>query len=56
MAPEDAVAAARKDGFTDIRVLESVDGLIVTRHHLVRWLDRLSLIIENGLVIRARFF
>jgi len=56
MAPEDAVAAARRDGITDIRVLESVDRMIVTRHHLVRRLDRLSLIVENGVVIRAPYF
>jgi hypothetical protein len=55
MAPEDAVAAARRDGITDIRVLESVNGMIVTRHHMDRRLDRLNLIVENGLVIQAPF-
>jgi hypothetical protein len=55
MAPDDAVAAARRDGITDIRVLESVDAVIVTRHHLDRRLDRLNLIVENGLVVQAPF-
>jgi hypothetical protein len=55
MAPQDAVAAARRDGITDIRVLESVNGMIVTRHHLDRRLDRLNLIVENGLVVQAPF-
>jgi hypothetical protein len=54
-APQDAVAAARRDGITDIRVLESVNGMIVTRHHLDRRLDRLNLIVENGLVVQAPF-
>ena len=55
MVPEDAVAAARRDGITDIRVLESVDGIIITRHHLDRRLDRLNLIVENGLVVQTLF-
>jgi hypothetical protein len=55
MAPDDAVVTARRDGIMDIRVLESVDGMIVTRHHLDRRLDRLNLIVENGLVVRAPF-
>ena len=56
MAPEDAVAAARRDGITDIRVLESVDRMIVTRHDLYRRPARLNLIVENGVVIKAPFF
>ena len=55
MAPDDAVVTARRDGIMDIRVLESVDGMIVTRHHLDRRLDRLNLIVENGFVVRAPF-
>jgi len=55
MAPEDAVAAARRDGITDIRLLELVDGMIVTRHHMDRRLNRLNLIVENGLVVKAPF-
>jgi hypothetical protein len=55
MTPEDAVAAASKDGIRDIRVLESVDAVIVTKHHLDRRLDRLNLIVENGLVVQAPF-
>jgi hypothetical protein len=39
----------------DIRVLESVDAVIVTKHHLDRRLDRLNLIVENGLVVQAPF-
>jgi hypothetical protein len=56
MAPDDAVAAARRDGITDIRVLESVDRMIVTRHHLDRRPARLNLMVENGVVIKAPFF
>jgi hypothetical protein len=55
MAPEDAVAAEHRDCITDIRVLKSVGGMIVTRHHLDRRLDRLNLIVENGLVVQAPF-
>jgi hypothetical protein len=55
MALEDAVAAARRDGITDVRVLESENGMIITRHHMDRRLDRLNLIVENGLVVRAPF-
>jgi hypothetical protein len=56
MAPEDAVAAARRGGIKDIRVLDSVDGITVTRHHMDRRLNRLNLIVENGFVIRAPFY
>jgi hypothetical protein len=56
MTFEAAVAAVRRDGIVDIRVLESVDGMIVTRHHLDRRLDRLNLIVEHGLVCRAPFY
>jgi hypothetical protein len=56
MAAHDAVASARGDGITDIRVLESVDRMIVTRHHLNRRPARLNLIVENGVVIKAPFF
>lgn len=56
MAPEAAAAAARGNGITDIRVLQSVDGMIVTRHHMDRRGDRLNLIVEDGVVIKAPFF
>jgi len=56
MLVSDAVDAATIDGVERIRVLESVDGVTVTRMQMDLRPSRLNLVVENGRVIRGSFF
>jgi hypothetical protein len=50
-----ATVEAAEQGIEIIRVLESVDGMTVTPMTLDWAPNRLNLIVEGGLVVRAKF-
>jgi hypothetical protein len=55
MTPDRALKMARDAGVTDIRVLESVNGLTITPMIMDLRPARLSLYVEAGVVVGASF-
>lgn len=51
----EAIEAARSMGIETIRVLESVDGVVVTNMTMDLRISRLNLVIEGGVVLSAHF-